>query len=101
MGWPDALAAVAKGLAGVKSNEIKAIAGKLADAESMMALKDLFNRLGSGNLLVEAGFPDLDADVRSNYVANTSVMGIEEADAVLLIGSNPRLEAPVFNARRA
>ena len=37
--WPDALKAVAEGLKGVKGNEMKAIAGKLADAEAMVALK--------------------------------------------------------------
>ena len=57
------------------------------------------HKLGSGNLMSEGGFPDMDADVRSNYLMNTSVMGFEEADAILLIGTNPRLEAPVFNAR--
>ena len=59
------------------------------------------NRLGSGNLKVESGFPDLDADVRSNYLANTTISGIELADVILLIGTNPRAEAPVFNARCA
>lgn len=64
-----------------------------------MSLQDLFNRLGSGNLYVDSGFPDLDADVRSNYIMNTTLLGVEKADAILLIGSNPRTEAPVFNAR--
>ena len=67
----------------------------------MLATQDLVNRLGSGNLASEGGFPDLDADVRSNYLMNSTVMGIESADLVLLIGTNPRLEAPVFNARSA
>ncbi len=49
----------------------------------------------------EAGFPDLDADVRSNYIANTTIAGLEFADVILIIGSNPRLEAPVLNARCA
>ena len=57
------------------------------------------NKMGSGNLYSEGGFPDLDADVRSNYIMNTTLMGVEKADAILLIGSNPRIEAPVFNAR--
>jgi hypothetical protein len=61
--------------------------------------QDLANRLGSGDTRVEAGFPDLDADVRSNYLANSTIAGIEEADVILLIGTNPRIEAPVFNAR--
>lgn len=57
------------------------------------------NRLGSGNLYSDAGFADLDADVRSNYLMNTSLQGISDADVILLIGSNPRVEAPVLNAR--
>ena len=67
--------------------------------QAMHAAQDLMNRLGSGNLHHEAGFPDLDADVRSNYLMNTGISGIEKADAVLMIGANPRVEAPVFNAR--
>ena len=47
----------------------------------------------------EAGFADLDADVRSNYIANTTIAGLEAADLILIVGSNPRIEAPVFNAR--
>ena len=64
-------------------------------------MQDMVNRLGSGNLLSDAGFPELDADVRSNYVMNSTVIGFENADVVLLIGTNPRVEAPVFNARHA
>ena len=65
----------------------------------MCCSQDLMNRMGSGNLYSEGGFPDLDADVRSNYIMNTTLLGVEKADAILLIGSNPRIEAPVFNAR--
>lgn len=71
---------------------------RVTDAE-VMHLQDLMNRMGSGNLYSEGGFPDLDADVRSNYIMNTTLMGVEKADSILLIGSNPRIEAPVFNAR--
>ncbi|KAK9784934.1 hypothetical protein WJX73_009161 [Symbiochloris irregularis] len=97
--WADALTAVQAGLKGIKGNEMRAIAGKLADAESIIALKDLMNRLGCSNLYSDAGFADLDADVRSNYLMNTSLSGISQADVVLLVGSNPRTEAPVLNAR--
>ena len=75
------------------------LCGMPAEGCMPMPVQDLMNRLGSGNLYSEGGFPDLDADVRSNYIMNTTVMGVEKADAILLIGSNPRLEAPVFNAR--
>jgi NADH dehydrogenase (ubiquinone) Fe-S protein 1 len=97
--WPEAFAAIQKAVAGMKGGEMRAIAGKLADAESMVALKDLFNRLGAGDLRSEGGFPDFDADVRSNYLFNSSIAGIDSADAILLIGTNPRIEAPVLNAR--
>jgi len=97
--WGEAFAAIKAATEGVKGNQIKAIAGKLADAESMLALKDLLNRLGSGNLWHEGGFPDMSPDVRSTYVANTGVAGMEQADVILLIGTNPRVESPVFNAR--
>ncbi|BDA50547.1 NADH dehydrogenase [ubiquinone] iron-sulfur protein 1, mitochondrial [Coccomyxa sp. Obi] len=97
--WEEALVAAKDAISKVKGNEMSFIAGKLADAESLIALKDLANRLGSGNLKVEAGAPHLDADVRSNYLANSTISGIDRADVILLIGSNPRVEAPVFNAR--
>jgi NADH dehydrogenase/NADH:ubiquinone oxidoreductase subunit G len=45
------------------------------------------------------GFADMSADIRSSYVANTTVMGFEQADVILLVGTNPRMESPVFNAR--
>jgi NADH dehydrogenase (ubiquinone) Fe-S protein 1 len=61
--------------------------------------QDLFNRLGSGNLWHEGGFSDLPADLRASYVANTTIAGLEAADVVLLVGTNPRFEAPVYNAR--
>lgn len=97
--WSEALGAAAEALQGAKGNEIKAIAGKLADAESMLALKDLMNRLGSGNLRHEDGSATLSADVRSTYVANTTVLGVEQADVILIVGANPRVESPVYNAR--
>jgi NADH dehydrogenase (ubiquinone) Fe-S protein 1 len=61
--------------------------------------QDLANRLGSGSTWHEGGFPELDADVRSTYTANTTVAGLEVADVILLIGTNPRVESPVYNAR--
>ena len=69
------------------------------NAHRLSFLQDLLNRLGSGNLHMEGGFPDMDADVRSNYVMNTTLLGTEASDNILLVGSNPRVEAPVFNAR--
>jgi len=99
--WEDAIVAVAKMLDSTPPENIAAVAGGLADAESLMALKDLMNRLGSEALCTEETYP-MEAggtDLRSNYLLNTSIAGVEEADLVLLVGANPRFDAPVFNAR--
>ncbi|KAF2746700.1 NADH-quinone oxidoreductase [Sporormia fimetaria CBS 119925] len=86
-----------------KGNEFKAIAGHLIDTETMVAMKDLANKLGSDNLaLDQPGGNDPIAhgvDIRSNYTFNSRIYGVEEADAILLIGTNPRHEAAVLNAR--
>ncbi|KAG2495676.1 hypothetical protein HYH03_006276 [Edaphochlamys debaryana] len=97
--WGEALTAAATALSGAQPSDVRAIAGKLADAESMVALMDLMRFLGVGDLRHEGGFSDMPADVRSTYTANTTVAGIEQADVILLIGTNPRWESPVFNAR--
>ena len=78
-----------------------ALVGGMADAEALVALKDLFNRLGCEDLCTEQSFPmeNGGTDVRSNYLFNTTIVGCEEADLVLLIGTNPRYEAPILNAR--
>lgn len=65
----------------------------------MMLLKDFMNRLGCDNTRHEALAVDMDADSRGSYIANSSVLGVDSADYVLLIGTNPRAEAPVYNAR--
>ena len=103
--WPDALATVADGLvkSGAKGDEIKAIAGSLADTESLVALKDLLNKLGSENTSLETkrgdSPPAHGIDHRSNYLFNVTIPGSEEADAVLFVGTNPRHEAAVINSR--
>jgi NADH-quinone oxidoreductase subunit G len=65
----------------------------------MVALKDLFAELGSANLDCRQDGARLDASRRDFYCFNTSIAGIEEADAILIVGANPRKEAPVLNAR--
>uniref|UniRef100_A0A646QEL3 NADH-ubiquinone oxidoreductase 75 kDa subunit, mitochondrial n=1 Tax=Hemiscolopendra marginata TaxID=943146 RepID=A0A646QEL3_9MYRI len=99
--WEDALVAASKQLSFVKGNEIAAITGGLADAEALVALKDLFNKLNSEGLCTEEIFPmdGSGTDLRSNYLLNSRINGIEEADLILLIGTNPRYEAPLLNAR--
>ena len=97
--WPEAFAAVAAGLKGLQGSQIAAIAGDLACAESMTALKDLMEKLGSPNLDCRQDGAKIDASTRAGYIFNSGIAGIEEADAILIVGSNPRREAALINAR--
>ncbi|MCJ1276092.1 NADH dehydrogenase (ubiquinone) 78K chain precursor, 5-prime end [Puttea exsequens] len=86
-----------------KENEFKAIAGHLVETETLVAMKDLANKLGSDNLALDqpqGGQPPAHGvDLRSSYLFNSKIFGVEEADAILLVGTNPRHEAAVLNAR--
>ena len=95
--WSEALEATAKALSG-DAKKIGAIAGDLACAESMKATLDLFRALGSPNTDCRADGAQVGGE-RSSYIFNATIAGIDQADAILLIGTNPRLEAPVLNAR--
>ncbi len=97
--WDEAFAAIAAKLKDAKPEGIAAIAGDLACAESMKALKDLFAALGSPNIDCRQDGAKLDVGNRSSYIFNSTIAGIEDADAILLIGTNPRIEAPIVNAR--
>ncbi|HEX2941403.1 MAG TPA: NADH-quinone oxidoreductase subunit NuoG [Rhodopila sp.] len=97
--WNEAFAAIAAKLKGLSGDRIGAIVGDQCDAESMLALKDLMANLGSANLDCRQDGAQLDASRRDFYTFNTTIAGIEEADALLIVGANPRREAPVLNAR--
>ncbi len=97
--WQDAFAAIAKRVKGLPGVKIAAIAGDLADCEAMVALKDLMAGLGSPHLDCRQDGAALACEPRSAYLFNTTIAGIEIASACLLIGTNPRREAPIINAR--
>ncbi|MBX9702246.1 MAG: NADH-quinone oxidoreductase subunit NuoG, partial [Acetobacteraceae bacterium] len=97
--WAEAFGAIAARLKGVAGERIAARIGDLADAESVLALKDLLASLGSSNIECRTDGAAIDAARRDFYTFNTTIAGIEEADALLIIGSNPRQEAPVINSR--
>ena len=86
-----------------KENEFKAIAGHLVETETLVAMKDLANRLNSENLALDQPHGDKPPahgiDIRSSYLFNSKIYGVEEADTILLVGTNPRHEAAVLNAR--
>jgi NADH-quinone oxidoreductase subunit G len=98
--WDEALALVAEKLTAASPERIGAIAGDLAGAEEMFALKDLFGRLGAKSLDCRQDGAKLNpAHGRASYLFNAGIAGIDQADAILLVGTNPRLEAAVLNAR--
>jgi NADH-quinone oxidoreductase subunit G len=97
--WSEAFAVIAQRLKAIPGDKIAAIAGDLVDCEAMLALKDLMAELGSPHLDCRQDGAALDPSCRASYLFNTTIAGIEKADACLIIGSNPRLEAPIINAR--
>lgn len=97
--WDEALDAIASKMNGLAGNRMAALAGNLADVESMMALKDLMAELGSPNIDCRQDGAKLDATDRASYLFNSTIAGIEDADVILLVGVNPRHEAPLINAR--
>jgi len=97
--WPEAFAAIAKHMREAAPTRIAAIAGDLADCESMFALKLLMQSLGSPNMDCRQDGAEYDVSTRAAYIMNSTIAGIEQADAILLIGTNPRAEAAMINAR--
>jgi NADH dehydrogenase (ubiquinone) Fe-S protein 1 len=103
--WEQALSEIAAAYKDFapKGNEFKAIAGELVETESLVAMKDLANKLGSENLALDqpSGNQPIahGIDVRSNFMFNSKIWGVEDADAMLLVGTNTRHEAAGLNAR--
>jgi NADH dehydrogenase (ubiquinone) Fe-S protein 1 len=103
--WEQALTEIGNAYQKLKpaENEFKAIAGHLTEVESLVAMKDLANRLNSENLALDqprGGEPITHGvDVRANYLFNSKIFGVEDADCMLIVGTNPRWEAAVLNAR--
>ncbi|MFT8563352.1 MAG: NADH-quinone oxidoreductase subunit NuoG [Acetobacter orientalis] len=97
--WQEAFVSLARRLEGVPGERIGAIAGDLCDAESLCALKDLMAELGSSNIDCRQDGAWYDTTNRAGYLFNSDIAGLDDADALLLIGTNPRHEAPVLNAR--
>ncbi|MCW5723757.1 MAG: NADH-quinone oxidoreductase subunit NuoG [Maricaulaceae bacterium] len=96
--WAEALSIAAEKLSGAPER-IAAIAGDLCAVEDLKAAKDLFDVLGVSSIDCRQDGAAIGGGAREGYLFNTTIYGVEDADAILLIGTNPRLEAPVLNAR--
>jgi NADH-quinone oxidoreductase subunit G len=97
--WREAIELVVERLKMVPGERIAAIAGDLCDAEAMFALKEFLSDLGATSFDCRQDGARLDPRCRAGYLFNTAIAGIERADACLLVGANPRWEAPLVNAR--
>ncbi len=98
--WTEALALTAAKLKAAQPARIGALAGDLAAVEEMFALKSLLASLGVANMDCRIDGAEIDASVgRAGYILNAGIAGIEDADAILLIGANPRMEATMVNTR--
>ena len=98
--WKEAFATIADKVKAAQGKRIGALAGQLAAVEDMFALKSLMAALGSAN--IDARYPGSPLHPkygRASYLFNSTIAGIDQADAIMLIGTNPRREAPVLNAR--
>jgi len=94
-GWAEALAAAA---AAMKGRKVAALVGDLAPGEAIYSLKTLIDGLG-GRVECRTDGAKLPAGNRSGYVGTARIEDIDSAKAILLIGTNPRIESPVLNAR--
>jgi NADH-quinone oxidoreductase subunit G len=98
--WAEAFAAIKTAVSATSGDKIGAIAGDMASVEEMFALKALLASLGSTNVdCRQDGIALNPALGRASYLFNTTIEGIENADALIIVGSNPRFEAAVLNAR--
>ena len=96
--WDEAFAAITQ-VARDAGDSVAAVAGDLIDCETMFAAKELLAKLGSS--LLEGRQTGMDYDTSSLAAVNfnTTIAGIERADAILLVGTNLRWEAPLVNTR--
>jgi NADH-quinone oxidoreductase subunit G len=97
--WAEALGVVAGKLKATSPEKIGVIAGDLIDAEGLKATKDLFSSLGVANLDCRQDGSKIGRGARETYLFNTGIAGIEDADAILMIGTDLRNEASLINAR--
>jgi NADH-quinone oxidoreductase subunit G len=98
-GWAEAFAAIAAGLQGLDGGEIGAIVGDLNAVEDMVALRDLLSALGSDRIECRQDGALFDTAEPAGWLLGTGLADIETADAILLIGTNPRHEAALLNVR--
>ena len=97
--WGEAFRAATQRLADRPGEKMAAIVGDIVDAEAMTALKDLMDACGCPNVDCRQDGAKIGGGASAGWRFNTTIAGIEDADALLLVGTNPRWEASLLNAR--
>jgi NADH-quinone oxidoreductase subunit G len=98
--WREAFTAVTAAVRATRPERIGAIGGDLATAEELYALKELMYRMRVPNVDGRQDGAPFDARLgRASYLFNPTIAGIEDADAILVVGANPRTDAAILNAR--
>ncbi|MEO1243937.1 MAG: NADH-quinone oxidoreductase subunit NuoG [Pseudomonadota bacterium] len=97
--WDEALTAAAEKLKSTPKEKVAALVGDLVPTEAVKALKDLMSAIGAPHMDCRQDGAALGEGDRRSYLFNTGIAGLEQADAILLVGTNPRIEAPMINAR--
>jgi NADH-quinone oxidoreductase subunit G len=97
--WDEAFNVIDNKIKSLDPNRIAAIVGDQCDAESMIALKDLMDFIGTNHIDCRQDGAKISSQDRSLYLFNSTIAGIETADSVLLVGTNLRWEAPLINTR--
>jgi NADH-quinone oxidoreductase subunit G len=98
-GFDEAYAEIAQKIKSLKPSEIAAFSGQISAAEEIFALKKLLEKLDVKNFDCRLSGEKINPSNRASYLFNTTISKIEEADVCLLIGVNPRKDAPILNAR--
>lgn len=97
--WDEAFELIVDRLQHIPGEHMAAIVGDMVELESMVALKDLMTAMGSPHMDCRQDGVLVGEGPRCSYLLNTTIEGIEQADFCLLVGTNPRWEAPLVNAR--
>jgi NADH-quinone oxidoreductase subunit G len=98
--WNEVFNIIKSKFKNTDKDKICGMSGDLVNMETLYLFKEFFNKtLGSNNVESRSDHRYLNPEKRENYLFNSTINGIEESDFILLIGSNPRYEATILNAR--
>ncbi len=97
--WDEAIKVILSKIKEIKPEEIAGHVGDMINLENALAFKKLFKFLKSDNLEFREKKFYINTEEKMNYIFNSSIKGIEDSDLILLVGSNPRHEATILNAR--